>query len=163
RVVGEHAERRDDVFLEVLVLVVTPDDDEVRREVVQHAPGPGEPRHEPLPMTARRPDALIAPPLLPPRLPPSLGRPVVAGKAGLPRSVPRPPRRPDQRDVAALRRDRRRHGGSRTTRAAVKRTGGGRPPRRGAVPQHAGGPAPLARDDRRRPLSRDGPRLQRLD
>src|SRR5207245_7791026 len=70
RVVGEHAERRDDVLLEVLVLVVTPDDDEVRREVVQHAPGPGEPRHERFPMTAGRLEALVAPPLLPHRLRP---------------------------------------------------------------------------------------------
>ena len=83
RVVGEHAERRDDVFLEVLVLVDTPDDDEVRREVVQHAPGPGEPRHERLPMTAGRLEALIAPPLLPHRLRPSLGRAIAFGKVGV--------------------------------------------------------------------------------
>jgi len=34
-VLNEHAERRDDVFLEVLVLVVAPDEDDVRRELIQ--------------------------------------------------------------------------------------------------------------------------------
>jgi hypothetical protein len=35
RLVGEHAERRDDVFLEILVLVVAPDQDDVGRERVK--------------------------------------------------------------------------------------------------------------------------------
>src|ERR1700704_910534 len=42
RLVREHAEGRDDVFLEVLVLVVAPDQDDVRRERVEAPAGVAE-------------------------------------------------------------------------------------------------------------------------
>src|SRR6516162_2198807 len=40
-VVGQHCERRDNVLLEILVLVVTEHDDEVRLELIQRSPSLG--------------------------------------------------------------------------------------------------------------------------
>ena len=76
------------------------------------------------------------------------------GPGALSRPVPRSPGRAEQRDVAALRRDRRRHGRRGAAGAATARAGRRRHRGRGALPQHAGGAAPLARHDRRRRVPR---------
>ena len=85
------------------------------------------------------------------------------GPAALSGALPRSPGRPDERDVAAVRRDGGRHRRRRPARAAPARAGHGRPAGRGALPQHAGrargSGAAMADDDA---LSRDGARLQRL-
>jgi hypothetical protein len=58
------AEGRNDVFLEVLVLVVGDDDDEVRLEVVDHRALLAEVRPHPLAVTRRRRQALVIADLL---------------------------------------------------------------------------------------------------
>ena len=84
------------------------------------------------------------------------------GSAALSRSLPRSPGGTDERDVAAVRRDRRRHRRGGPARAAAARARYRRPAGRGAVPQHAGRAAPLAEHDRRGRLPRRRARLQRL-
>ena len=84
------------------------------------------------------------------------------GSAALSRALPRPPGRPHERDVAAVRRDGGGHRRGGPARAAAARAGHRRAAGRGAVPEHAGRPASLAQHGRRRRLSRRGARVQRL-
>src|SRR5262245_10762130 len=83
RLVGEHAERRDDVFLEVLVLVVAPDQDDVGRELVEALARLAEALDQSLAMTPRRAEPLVRAVLLGHRRGPSGGLPVLLGKPGI--------------------------------------------------------------------------------
>jgi len=71
RLAGQHAERRDDVFLEVFVLVVAPQHEEVRPEVVEKSPHLAEVRHQEFPMLHGGAKPLVTPVLPPHGLGPS--------------------------------------------------------------------------------------------
>ena len=62
RVVGEHAERRDDIVLEVLVLIVAPHQDEVGPERVDLLALGAERAEDALAVRLERRDALVVPP-----------------------------------------------------------------------------------------------------
>ena len=83
RLVGQHAEGRDDVFLEVLVLVVAPDQHDVRRELVEAPSRVTESCHERLAMALRGAQPLIRAVLLAHRLGPAFRSPVALGKVGI--------------------------------------------------------------------------------
>src|SRR6266404_5694330 len=72
-VVGHNAERRNDVLLEVFVLVVAPDNDEVGVELVEHPTGVAKPCEQALAMApgGRHPGVVAV--FLPHRLRPPLG------------------------------------------------------------------------------------------
>ncbi|MDX3696512.1 hypothetical protein PV726_40765 [Streptomyces europaeiscabiei] len=61
-VVGQDAEGRDDLLAEVLVLVVAPEHDHVRAELVECLTAAGQIREQPLPVRGGGTDALIVPP-----------------------------------------------------------------------------------------------------
>src|SRR5271165_5599416 len=52
RLIGHHAKRRDDVFLEVLVLIVAPNHDKVGIELVEHSACIAKPGEQPLAMVS---------------------------------------------------------------------------------------------------------------
>ena len=82
-VVRQHAERRNDVRREVLVLVVAPDDHHVGPEVVEELPRVAEVAEQDRPVRGRRRGAAVGPVLPTHRLGPS-GRVAVAlGQAGI--------------------------------------------------------------------------------
>src|SRR6185295_13544125 len=64
-VVGKNAKRRNDVFSEVLVLIVTPDQNKVRLEFIKRAANLIEPIQQRLPMRGGSDFALIAAVLFP--------------------------------------------------------------------------------------------------
>src|SRR5262245_45005235 len=72
RIIRHHTECRDDVFFEILVLVIAPDHDEIRRELVDLLPGLAKPGHQVLTMPFRRTSALILTPFPPHGLRPPL-------------------------------------------------------------------------------------------
>ena len=72
--VGIDAVGRDDVLAEVLVLVVAPDQHEIRLEGIERGPCPPHPVHQGGPVTAGRGGALIVAPFGAHALGPSLGR-----------------------------------------------------------------------------------------
>src|SRR5215471_15176035 len=72
RVIRHHTECRDDVFFEILVLVIAPHHDEIRCELVYLLPGFAKPGHQVLTMPFRSTSALILPPFPPHGLRPTL-------------------------------------------------------------------------------------------
>ena len=76
RFVREHAERRDDVFLEVLVLVIAPDQDDVRRERVEPPARVAEAGDQRLTMSLRRAQPFVRAVLLSHRGRPAFRPPV---------------------------------------------------------------------------------------
>jgi hypothetical protein len=79
RIVGQDAERRDDVLAKVLVLVVAPDHDEVRGEVVQPLSRLAEPFDQGRAMPAGRREPFVCTPLALHWLRPALRTAVVLG------------------------------------------------------------------------------------
>ena len=80
-VVGKDAERRNDVLGEVLVLVVAPDDDDVRPEVVEQRARVAEVTEQALAMRGRRRGPAVLGVLSPHRLGPARGVTVALGQA----------------------------------------------------------------------------------
>ena len=83
RLVRQHAEGRDDVFLEVLVLVVAPDQHEVRAEVVEAPPCLPEALDQRRPVAPGRAEPFVGAVLLAHRRRPSVGLAVPLGKVGV--------------------------------------------------------------------------------
>src|SRR5215510_278630 len=65
RVIGKHTKGRNDIFFEILILVITPDHHDIWREIVQYPSCLPEPRHQRFPMTARGTRPTILTPFLP--------------------------------------------------------------------------------------------------
>src|SRR5262245_56066343 len=86
--VRQHAEGRDDVLLEILVLIVTPDHDQVGREIVEHPSRLAEPREERLAMLARGAEPFIVAPVATHVLRPSVRHAVFGGKVGVLEDAP---------------------------------------------------------------------------
>src|SRR5262245_10932906 len=80
RVVGEHRERRHAVLAIVLVLIVAPQEDEVRLESIQLGPGLPEVVNEVAPVLVGVARAFIGAPLLAHRGMPARGRPQALGQ-----------------------------------------------------------------------------------
>src|SRR5215467_11156338 len=83
RLVGQDAEGRNDVFLEVLVLVVAPDQDDVRRELVELPARAAEARDERLAMALRGGEPLVSAVLPAHGLGPAVRAPVTLGEVGV--------------------------------------------------------------------------------
>src|SRR5215467_6101166 len=83
RLVGQDAEGRNDVFLEVLVLVVAPDQDDVRRELVEPPARVAKPGDERFTVALGGAEALVGAVLLPHRLRPARRSAVALGEVGV--------------------------------------------------------------------------------
>src|SRR5204862_571976 len=70
---GQYTEGRNNVLLKVLVLIIAPDQQEVRLEGIDRRPQLAKAVHEPLPMCERRAEALIRAELVPHGLWPTAG------------------------------------------------------------------------------------------
>src|SRR5262249_32183704 len=81
RLVGQDAEGRDDVFLEVLVLIVAPDQDDVWRELIESLARFPETFDQGLAVTPRCAEALVGAVLLGHRRGPAGGLPVLLGES----------------------------------------------------------------------------------
>jgi hypothetical protein len=73
RFVGQHAEGWDDVFLEVLVLVIAPDDHQLGGEVVEEPAGLSKPRQNKFSMSSGGALPFVLAPFPSHRLRPSVG------------------------------------------------------------------------------------------
>src|ERR671937_2648425 len=81
RLIRQDTEWRDDILLEILVLIVAPDHDEVRGEVIQQPSRLAKPRHQSLAMSEGSAGPFVCTVFLSHRLRPPVGPPVWLGEA----------------------------------------------------------------------------------
>src|SRR5262245_39582790 len=122
--VGQHAEGRDDVLLEVLVLIVAPDHDEVGGEIVELPSRFAEPPDELFTMSARGTEPLVLASFAPHGFRPPVGHTVFGGKIGILEDAPQDTRHVliasgQEWNVRHTESENRSHGGSSSSAASL--------------------------------------------